>query len=121
DPLLHRGAEVLGDGAAEDLVLPDEALAARRGRDLDDADPVLAVAAGLLDVPALGARRAMDGLAVGHARHRRRRLDAVLTLQLLERHVEVDVAEAGDDQLLGLLDALDVKRRVLLAQAGEPG
>ncbi len=54
DALLNRHSEVLRDGAAEDLVLPNEALAALGGGHLDDADPVLPVASRLLDVPALG-------------------------------------------------------------------
>ena len=45
DSLLHRDAEVLRDGAAEDLVFPHEALSALGRCDLDDADAVLAVAA----------------------------------------------------------------------------
>src|SRR5205807_6962841 len=76
DALLDRGAEVLGDGAAEDLVLPDEALATGRRRHLDGADRVLAVPARLLDVAALDLGGARDGLPVGDLRHLAGRLDA---------------------------------------------
>ena len=108
DPLLHRGPEVLGDGPPEDLVLPHEALASFGRSDLDHADPVLPVTAGLLDVPALGPAVARNRLAVGDARHLGRSLDAVLALELLEGDVQVDVTKAGDDQLLGFLDTFHV-------------
>src|SRR6266699_1087978 len=119
DSLLDRGAEVLRDGAAEDLVLPDEAFAALGRRDLDDADPVLPVAARLFDVAALGPAVTGHRFPVGHARRLGCRLDAVLPLQLLEGHVEVDVAQPRDDQLLGLLHALDVKSLVFFGKARE--
>src|ERR1700686_508230 len=71
-------------------------------------------------MPALGPAVARNGLAISDARDLRRRLDAVLTLQLLERDVKVDITEARDDELLCLLDTFDVQRRILLAQAGQP-
>ena len=83
DPLLDRGAEILRNRAAEDLVLPDKALASLGRSHLDDADPVLTVTTRLLDVPALGPAVARYRLAVRHARGLRGRLDAVLALELL--------------------------------------
>src|SRR6202140_5901454 len=71
-------------------------------------------------MPALGPAVARNGLAISDARDLRRRLDAVLTLQLLERDVKVDITEARDDELLCLPDPFDVQRRILLAQAGQP-
>src|SRR5215472_12705109 len=61
----------------------------------------------------------MHRLSVRDSRRRRRRLDAVLALQLLQGHVEVNVAQPRDDELVRLLVSLDVKRRVLLAEACE--
>src|SRR5256712_3559599 len=119
DPFLDRCPEVLRDGPAEDLVLPHEAFASLRRSDLDHADPVLAVAAGLLDVPALGPAVARDRLAVGDARDLRRRLYAVLALELLEGDIQVHVAQAGDDQLLGLLHTFHVQRRIFFAETGQ--
>ena len=74
---------------------------------------------GLLDVPALGSVVAGNGLAVGHLRYRRGRLHTVLALQLLQRHVQVHVAEPRDDQLMRLLDPVHVQRRILFRQACE--
>ena len=68
---------------------------------------------------ALGPRVAVHGLAVRHPRRGRGRVDSVLALQLLERDVEVDVAEAGDHELLGLLAALHVQGWVFLAEPGK--
>src|SRR5205823_1224864 len=108
DSLLDGRAEVLRDGSAEDLVLPDESLASLGGSDLDDADPVLAVTARLLDVPTLGPAVAGNGLAIRDTWRLRSRLDAVLSLELLEDDVQVDVPQAGDDELLGLLNTFHV-------------
>ncbi len=58
-----------------------------------------------------------DGLAVGDARHGGRGLHAVLSLQLFQDHVEMDVAQPRDDQLMGLLHPLDMQRRILLGKA----
>ena len=70
----------------------------------------------LLDVAALGPAVAGNRLAVSDARDLGRRLDAVLTPELLEGHVQVDVAKSRDDQLLGLLHAFHVQRRIFFAQ-----
>ena len=50
DALLDRRDELLGDDAADDLVVEDDALAALVGLDAQLDVAVLAVAAGLLDV-----------------------------------------------------------------------
>ena len=54
DALLHRGDELAGDRAADDLVDELEALAARQRLDPQERDAELAVATGLLLVLALG-------------------------------------------------------------------
>ena len=94
DSLLHRGPEVLGDRAAEDLVLPDETFAARGRADLDDTDAVLPVASRLLDVATFGAGLAVHGLAIWNAGRGGGRFDTIFALQLLEDHVEVYIAQA---------------------------
>src|SRR5438046_1357755 len=101
--LRDGGAEVLPDGSAEDLVLPDESLASLGGSDFDDADPVLAVTAGLLDVPTFGPAVAGNGLAISDARHLRGRLDAVLSPELFEDDGQGEVPQAGQSERLGLL------------------
>ena len=68
-------------------------------------------------MPALCPAVAGYRLAVGHTGRLGRRLDSVLSLELLEDHVEVNVAEPRNDELLGLLHPLDMKRRVLFGQA----
>src|SRR5581483_9482247 len=60
--LLDRWDELTGDGTSEDLVDELEAGATWERLDLDAADPVLAVASGLLDVPAQTLARALDRL-----------------------------------------------------------
>ena len=64
--------------------------------------------AGLLDVPTFGPAVAGNGLAISDARHLRGRLDAVLSPELFEDDVQVDVPQAGDDELLGLLNTFHV-------------
>jgi hypothetical protein len=66
------------------------------------------VTAGLLDVAALGPAVARNCLAVGDARDLSGRLHAVLALELFEDDVKVDVAKAGDDELLGLFETFHV-------------
>ena len=91
------------------------------GPDLDRADGVLAVPTRLLDVAALHLGGARDGFPVGDLRQLFGRFDAVLAGELFQDHVEVDVAEPRDDQLVGLLGAVDMEGRVLLRQPGESG
>src|SRR5438132_1346766 len=53
-------------------------------------------------MPALGATVARDGLAIRDAWDLGRSLHTVLALELLERDVQMYIAEPSDDQLLGL-------------------
>ncbi len=69
---------------------------------------------------AFGPAVAGDGLTVGDARQGGRGLHAVLSLQLFQDHVEMDVAQPRDDQLMGLLHPLHVERRILLGEARQP-
>ena len=57
---------------------------------------------GLLLVTAVGLERLANLLAVGDAGGAELDLDAELALELAAQHVQVDVAGAGDDHLLGL-------------------
>ena len=112
DALLDGRAELLRDGAAEDLVLEDEAAAARQRLEDDLAVAELPAPAGLLLVAALhlGARR--DGLLVGDLRRVERHLDVVAVLQLLDDGLDVELARAGEDELLRLRVAREVERGV---------
>ena len=65
DPLLDRRDELPRDRAAEDVVDELEVGAARQRLDLDLAVAELAVAAGLLLVPAVRLGRRRDRLAIG--------------------------------------------------------
>src|SRR5690606_17001337 len=87
----------------------------------DVAVAVLAVAARLLLVLALPLCLLADRLAVRDARCLGRDLDAVLVLQPLDLHVEVQLAEPADDRLPELRVVAAVERRVLLVQLLEAG
>src|SRR6185437_715349 len=65
DALLDRLDELLGDGTADDVVLEDEPGTGRAGLDGDLDVAVLAAAAGLTDVLALGFGLRPNGFAVG--------------------------------------------------------
>src|SRR5690606_1460887 len=99
DPLVHRRDELAGDHAADDRVRDHVAGPARQRLQADVAVAVLAVAARLLLVLALPLRLLADRLAVRDARRLGRDLDAVLVLQPLDLHVEVQLAEPADDRL----------------------
>src|SRR5947209_19971576 len=72
-------------------------------------------------MPALGATVARDGLAIRDAWDLGRSLHTVLALELLERDVQMYIAEPSDDQLLGLFDSLHVQCRVLFADPCQAG
>ena len=89
--------------------------------DLDVAVAELAAAAGLLLVAPVGLGGAADRLLVGHARRLERDLGAEARLHPVDDHLDVDLRQAGDDLLAGLLVAVQVDRRVLLLQAAQGG
>src|ERR1700694_4813171 len=68
DALLHRGYEVLGNGATENVVHKLEFSAARQRLHLDLAIAVLTVSASLFLVASLHVGLAADGLPVRHLR-----------------------------------------------------
>src|SRR5690349_17999069 len=87
--LVHRFAHtfldgrypLLGNGAAVDLLLEHEALAARQRLDLDDHVAELAMTARLLLVAAVLPDRFADGFAITDGWRVRLHLDAVTALQ----------------------------------------
>ena len=120
DPGLDGLDELLGDGAARDVVLEDETLAGG-GEDLDLGVPVLPAAAGLLDVPALGLGFLADRLLVGHLGLAHVGFHGELPLQALHQDLEVQLAHARDLGLAGVLVGLDLEGRVFLHELGQAG
>jgi hypothetical protein len=121
DALLDRADELVGDGAAEDLVDELEAAAAGQRLHLDVADAVLAVAAGLLDVAAEGLGGGLERLLVGEQQRDLGHLDAVLALQPLQGDLDVVLAHAPQDGLMGVDVALHPQGEVLGLHAGQAG
>ena len=60
-----------------------------------------------------------DLFTVGHVRRVEHDLDAEAALELAHQHVDLNVARAGDDHLVGLGVVDDAERRVFLVQAVE--
>ena len=87
--------------------------------DPDRADAELAMAARLLLVPALGARRAGDRLAVRDQHILGVDCDPELALELVERHRQVRLADPAQDGLVGLVVAANIERRVFVEQPGQ--
>ena len=81
----------------------------------------LAAAAGLLLVPMVGLGLAGDRLEVGDLRHVRVHLQLVAVLEPLLDHVQVQVAHAGDHQLVRLGVAADREGRVFVGDLGQSG
>src|SRR5438105_1519130 len=118
DARVDRPDVLLGDLAADDLVLELVAGARRLRGEVDDRVAVLARAARLPDelAPDLLDRLA-DGLAVGDLRAADVRVDVELALQPVDDDLEVELAHALDDRLAGLLVGRDAEGRVLLGEA----
>ena len=98
--LLHGGEEALGHRAAHHALAEFQALAVAGG-ELDPHVAELAVAAGLLLVPALDLHSLADGLPVGDLGFLQGDVYAELGLQLGDGHVQVLLAQAGEDHLVG--------------------
>ncbi len=101
-PFLDGGDEVARHHAAHDLVDEAEARAARQRLDLDLDVGELAVAAGLPLVAGMLLRAGLDGLAIGDARRRRLDGDVVAAGELVDRDLEMHLALALEQQLVGL-------------------
>ena len=127
DAPLHLGAhalldgrdEVAGYGAADDLVDELEPAALRQRFDLDVADGVLPVAAGLLDVPAVALGLPGERLAQRHHERHLLDVDGVALGEPFHDHVAVGLTHAPDDELVGLAVVLDPDARVLGGQPPE--
>ena len=127
--LLHGVAQALFDGreevfrhaAAKDFFFKDHVigLVLRLKADPDVAE--LAAAAGLLLVAAVGLDLALDLLTVSDAGGLELGLDAEAALELGAQDVDLNVAGAGDDHLVGLGVVDEREGDVLLVQAGEAG
>ena len=92
--LFHRGEEALGHRAAHNPLAEFQAFAVAGG-ELDPNVAELAVAAGLLLVPALDLYGFTDGLAVGDLGFLQGDIHAELALQLGDSHVQVLLAQAA--------------------------
>ena len=86
--------------------------------DLEPGVAVLAAAARLLLVLALHLRAALDRLLVGDARRQEDDVDVVLALHPLDHDLDVELADARDQELLGLGVEVVVERGVFLGDAG---
>ena len=98
DPLLHRRDIIARNGAADNLIYKLKPFSARERLDFQPGIPVLPPSSRLLFVLALGAGRPFDGLFVGHLRGLKLYLGAVLSLELLDHHLDVELAHPGNDE-----------------------
>ncbi len=119
DALLAGRNVFLGNGAADDLVLDRDALAALVRLNLDDDVAVLTATARLLDqlAFAIGSRR--DGFAISDLRLAGVGLDLELAEHAIANDLEVQLAHAGDDRLAGVLVGEDAESRILFRETLE--
>ncbi len=116
-PFSIGGDELLGDDAADQIVLEHEALAARGGLHVDDDVAVLAVPAGLAHEAALDlGHRLLDRLAVGDLGLADVGVDLELALEAVDDDLQVQLAHAGDDRLPRLLVGEGAERGVLVGE-----
>ena len=94
---------------------------ARQGLQADPAVAELAVAARLLLVAPVGLGRGLDRLPVGDLRLLEVDLDLVALAQARDHHLDVELAHAREQHLVGLRVARDAQDRVLLEQPLERG
>src|SRR5699024_4139942 len=119
--LFDGGDEVLRHAAADGLIGKDEVLGLGLGLEADVDVAELAVAAGLLLVPAVDFDLFLDGLAVGALGGPQLGLYLDLAQALGADDAQVDVAHAGDDHFLGLGVGAEAEGGVLLVELGEAG
>src|SRR5258708_775634 len=116
DALLDGRNELLRDGAADDLVLEDEARPALARLEPDEHVAVLAAPAGLLGVLVLGVDLLRDALAIRDFGLADVRLDLELAPQAVDDDFEVELAHAGDDRLRGFFVGERAKRRIFVGE-----
>ena len=114
--LFHRGEEVFGHGAADDLLLKDQGIAVA-GLKLDPDITVLAMAAGLFLMLALYPDLLADGLAVCHAGLHQTHIDPELGLELGDHYIQMLLAQTGKNLLLGFHIIFKGDAGILLHQA----
>ncbi len=114
EALVHGGDVFLRHVAADDLGLEDETGAGFAG--LDDVVDLreLAGTTGLLLVGVAVVDRLGDGFAVGDLRRADVDLDLVGALEDVDLDVEVELAHALEDHLVGFLVGLDAEGRIFL-------
>ncbi len=121
DALFHRRNVVARHHAAGDAVLELEARVARQRLDLQHHVAELAVAAGLLLVPAALRDRLADGLAVADGRRPGRHRHLIAVRQPLGGDAQVHLALAPDHHLVAFRIVHDGERGVLVGELGEGG
>ncbi len=117
DALVHGGAEILRDGAAEDLVYEFVPLAPPGGFQDDGGLGELPAAARLLFMPVGGLGLARHGLLKRDLGKLEVDAHAVFVLELLDHDLDMKLARAGEDDLLGLHVAGELQHRVLFHEA----
>ena len=119
DALIDGLDVFLGNDAALDVVDELVALAGLVGFDIHLHVAVLAAAAGLTDELAFGIHALPDGLAVGHHGLAHVGFHLELPHHAVDDDLEVQLAHAGDDGLVGLGVRLHLEGGVLLRQAAQ--
>ena len=115
-PFSTAGMNCARDRAAEDVVDELELAAARQRLHPDLAVAELAVAAGLLLVAAVRLDARRDRFPIRDARRLEQHFDAETPLQFRDRHLDVQLALAGEQQFVGLRIAVVVDGAVLFLQ-----
>src|SRR5581483_8336658 len=121
DALFDGGHELARDCPAEDLVDELEAAAARQRLHLDLAVAKLAVPARLLLMPPLRIRLAANGLAVGNFRRLQRDLGVITLLEAAYDGLDVGLACAGNEELVGLRIAEEADKQILFHELVDGG
>ncbi len=106
---------------ADDLVHELVALVTGERLEHDVAIAELAATTGLLLVAPLRARLLADGLEVRHARLVEIDVDAEAPVEAVDRDLDVDLREASEELLPGLVVAAQDEGRILLGKAPERG
>ena len=120
-PFSMAGMKLRGNGAAEDFVGELEAAAAGQGLHADLAVAELAVAAGLLLVAALGLGLGADGFAIGHLGRLEGDFGVVALFEAADDGLDVRLAGAGDEELVGLRIAEEADEQVLFHELVDGG
>ena len=117
--LFDRGEEVLRNRTAEHFFGEDHLVRLFLRLEADPHVTELTGTAGLLLVAAVGLNLALDFLAVCDAGRSKLGVNAEAALQLGAEHVDLDVALAGNNHLVGLGVVDQVEGNVFLVQPGK--